>query len=415
MSNYFLMNKDNIILEFSIEDSTYGENIKEVNSFSNLRPIGFTNINNWILDRNYAKHKKHFKKWLKEWGIDTSKGFVEITHCLGINDCLWTKSVDSELSWNSVNMYKNQFTDVAQKTAFETGLHGLKLSSTYFSSPEFTAEGSVPKFWKKEDDEIFLYKSQLSGAANYGLEANSEFISSFILQQIFESQSVFYDITKVKNRLCSKCKLFTDEQFGYIPFYKCFDYFDIDNDFYDNHFNTKDIIDISKDIGYEDDIRKMFFMDSLIFNQDRHLGNFGFLFNNDTFEIIDFAPSFDYNISMLCNALDSDICTYSSFKEYEYEYMLGHKLGGTFSNIGKEVITNTLNLMIPDVLYIPKSNVDSFNLSEKRIGYIISILENNIKVITGRDIKFKYDYADYLNINLDTVNYNSVKKSNNKY
>ena len=394
MSNYYLMNKDNIILEFSIEDSLYGERIKEVKSFSDIRPIGFTNINNWILDRNYAKHKNHFKKWLKKWGIDTSKGFVEITQCLGVNDCLWTKSVDSDLLWNNVNLYKNQFNDVAQKIVFGKDLHELKLSSTNYTSPEFTSEGSAPKFWKREDDELFLYKSQLSGATNYGLEANSEFISSFILRQIFETQTVVYDIINENNKLFSKCKLFTNEQVGFIPFYKCFDYFGVDKKFYDNHFNTKDIIDISKDIGYEDAIKKMFLMDSFIFNQDRHLGNWGFLFNNDTFEIKDFAPSFDYNISMLCNALDSDICTYSAFKEYEHDYMLGHKLGGTFSNIGKEVITDTLNLMIPEVLYIPKSRNQELNLSDERINNIINILDNNTKSITERDIRFEYVYID---------------------
>jgi hypothetical protein len=67
---------------------------------------------------------------------------------------------------------------------------------------------------------------------------------------------------------------------------------------------------------------------SSLFNQDRHLGNFGFIVDNETFEIQGFAPLFDYNLSMLCNALEDDL---ENFERYEEEFQLGHKLGEKFS------------------------------------------------------------------------------------
>ncbi|MFR6538697.1 MAG: hypothetical protein ACLUP2_11685 [Lachnospiraceae bacterium] len=139
---YYFMNKDDKILEFSVEKHLSADVCSEIQSFSSIRPIGFTDIHTWIDRRDYAKHKPHLKRWLHEWGIDTLQGFIDVTHCLGLNDAFWVKAIESDLTWDRVNLYQNSFTDVAQHTAFDTGLHGLRLSST---SPEFTAEGSFAK------------------------------------------------------------------------------------------------------------------------------------------------------------------------------------------------------------------------------------------------------------------------------
>lgn len=46
-------------------------------------------------------------------------------------------------------------------------------------------------------------------------------------------------------------------------------------------------------------------LDTLILNTDRHLGNFGFLFDNQTMEVKTAAPMFDHNRSLLFD-LDED-------------------------------------------------------------------------------------------------------------
>ncbi len=378
ITNYYLMNKNKKLLEFQIEETPLGENIFEINSYSDIRPTGFNDINTWINNRNYAKHKQHFKKWLNEWGINTAKGFIETTHCLGINDCLWVKETNSNLSWDNINLYYNQFSDVAQQTAFESGLFGLQLSSTDIISPEFTSEGTAPKCWKNENGIINLYKASLSGASNYGLEANSEYISSVIARQIVQSDSIEYDLVMFKDKLCSKCQLFTSEKYGYIPFYK---YLNVNR-----HYTLNDILKICTDMGYENECRKMILIDSLVFNQDRHLGNFGFLVNNDTFEIESFAPLFDYNSAMLCNALIDDISSVEAFRKYENEYMLGHKLGGKFSEVGKAIITPKLNSLIPKNIIFPKH--EKYNLEGQRIEKLINILNDNISIIT--DTRYYY-------------------------
>ncbi len=46
-------------------------------------------------------------------------------------------------------------------------------------------------------------------------------------------------------------------------------------------------------------MRRMFVLDALILNIDRHLGNVGFLFDNDSMRIEGMAPVYDNNRSLL--------------------------------------------------------------------------------------------------------------------
>jgi hypothetical protein len=109
------------------------------------------------------------------------------------------------------------------------------------------------------------------------------------------------------------------------------------------------------------------------------LGNFGFVVDNETFEILDFAPLFDYNISMLCNATDEDL---NDFEHYEEEYLLGHKLGGRFSDVGKAVLTSDMMDLIPRQLDFPIHA--KYNMDALRTEKIINIMEKNLHKILGR-------------------------------
>lgn len=379
MTKYFLMNKNEKILEFETSESLGGTKVIETQSFTYKRPLGFTDIATWIEQRNYAKHKDHFKKWLKEWGLDTIDGFLIATHALGINDSLWVKPIDSDLTWEKVNLYENEFNDVAAKTAFESGLYGLQISTT---SPEFTSEGTFPKCWKKTSDGILLYKAGLTGAANVGLEPYSEYMASQISSKLTEilgnGRNTEYDLLKYKNKICSSCALFTNQDIGFAPAYKFIDR--------NRVYTLSDILDLCTKMGYEKECREMILIDSIIFNQDRHLGNFGFLFDNNTFKIIGFAPLFDFNISMLCNAMEEDLRDY---KQYEEKYQVGHKLGGIFSEVGQQILTSDMKNKLPKELNIPMHKI--YNLPNERLKKISDIFHSNYDLIRGKEKSFYID------------------------
>lgn len=339
--NYYLMNKDIILRTFSIEQDALGvEKITNDLIYSDKTlpmPTGFTAIADWLNSRNYAKHKEHFKAWIKEWGIDTISGFIDITHCLSLNDTLWVKRADSSLTWSKVNLYDNEFFDVASKTAFETGLYGLELSST---SPEFTAEGHFPKCWQREEDGIYLYKNGRSGSSNWGLEPISEAISSKITVRLCDSNAldlnaVDYVLTnrvgnKVYDRLCTRCVCFTDANTAFVPFSMYLKEKGLQCN------SISDVLDVmAGNKEMQQKMAKMFIIDSIIMNQDRHLSNFGFLVDSDTYTIKDFAPLFDFNLSMLTESMPDDL---RDLRKYFSTFDIGHRLGGNFDTVGHALI-----------------------------------------------------------------------------
>lgn len=370
---YLLLNKDRKLLSFSIEERIGSQRCIEHESFCELRPQGFTNINEWVTNRNYAKHKEHLRRWLKEWKLDTVKGFIDVTHCLGLNDCLWVKSCTSGLTWEDVNLYHNDFSDVIEYTAFEKGLQGLKIETT---SPEFTSEGTFAKCWKKRDN-IVLLKKGSEGFVNAGLEPYSEYYASALAARFDGVLSVRYDLEVYKGNLVTVCDMFTDEKTGFVPFYKILR----DNQTQD----IASVLDLCRELGFENEFRTMILIDSISFNQDRHLGNFGFLVDNETFEIKSFAPLFDFNMSLMCRAVHEDFSLGEPLR-YIKEYGICHKLGGEFDKVGRQIITQDMRKTLPSPKEIYIQKHAKYNLPQERLNILNRALEENYAAIIDKPV-----------------------------
>ena len=105
--------------------------------------------------------------------------------------------------------------------------------------------------------------------------------------------------------------------------------------------------------------------------------------NNESFEILKFAPLFDYNLSMLGNALEQDL---KDFPKYEEDYQVGHKLGGTFSEVGRQILTPKLMGNLPKELSLPMHHV--YNLSNERLSFLSSVFHQNYDIIRGKGKSF---------------------------
>ena len=116
-----------------------------------------------------------------------------------------------------------------------------------------------------------------------------------------------------KELVCT-CRLFTDENIGFVDAYTYFKVQGIDID----RLDSADIAvqdKLSRAYGEEAYADLMLF-DSIIANQDRHYGNFGYLVDNNTGEFLRPAPIFDNGLSLLCMGAQQDII---NFKEYAKE------------------------------------------------------------------------------------------------
>ena len=327
---YFLMNKNNVVAAFDKKPATaFSDTVlfTEVERMGEL-PFGFDDINTWIDSRKSSKHNAHLQKIMRQMGCDDNEGFIRTTHAATINDTFWIKSDRESLTWEQVSLYSNQFTEAISRLAFEgVGLYVADFSST---SPELACEGSFRKCFRKEDrlgrfgSDIFIYKRGNEYGA--GLEPYCEMLASEIAAVISPDNYVPYHTVLLHGKLASKCNLFTNEQYGYASFSKLM-----------KAKGLQDVFDYFERIGASQAFREMLVVDSLCFNQDRHAGNYGVLFDNDTLEITSMAPVFDLNLSMLPYVSMSD---FENIGDKLFEY--APVLGDDFTRIGQMAMNDTL-------------------------------------------------------------------------
>ncbi len=319
---YQLMNKNKVVAVFG-ERNAYGEYVYDlVEQVDDYLPYGFTDINDWIDDRQIAKHRTSIKRLMQELGIDNRKGFIDMVRCVSLTDTFWMRGENSELAWEDVSLYTNGFDDVVARIAFDgVGMYGRQFSST---SPEFGTSGSFDKCWVREADGPHLLKRGTSGYANAGFEPYSEKLCSDILDATSIGH-VPYSLRNYHGKLASDCPLFTSEEFGFVPAIRMFG----------KRFGIDDVLSFLADHGGDELFRQMLVMDAVCVNVDRHAGNYGFLVRNDTGEVLGMAPLFDQNMALLPYLMEhDDLDEYLSYQE--------PKIGGGFVVVARAMLTSDM-------------------------------------------------------------------------
>ena len=234
----------------------------------------------WIRHRAVPKQRAYIDHLLAALGIRSGdpKGIISFSRGLSLNDVHWVAADDDPATWASVNLYANPFSETLAYMAFTGGDGTVAPGST---SPELTTNGMLAKCWRLVDGVPTLYKGGTEGAANCGFEPYSEFYAAQVAETLGLAH-VPYGLVKFKGRICSTCPAFTSDKFGYISA---------------GRIGTRDAA--LADSRFAD----VFLFDAVICNPDRHLGNFGYLVDNDANEIVGAAPIFDNGYGLFSLAL----------------------------------------------------------------------------------------------------------------
>lgn len=240
----------------------------------------------WLTRRTVPKHRHYIQMMLGNLGImqKDTRAIIEMCKGLSLNDVYWVVPDGFSGAWKDFNLYDNPFSKTLAVMAFTGGFRGeFNPAREETTSPEFTTNGMLAKCWRRREEGVFLFKGGTEGAANAGFEPYSEFYASQIAE-VMGLDHVAYGLEKFKGRLCSTCPLFTSDRYGYVPAGRV----------------------VSRDEALADPrFADIFFFDAVIFNTDRHMGNFGYLVDNDTNEIVGAAPIFDngyglFSLAMFC-------------------------------------------------------------------------------------------------------------------
>lgn len=356
---YYLLNKDEILATFHVDDEI---DMPIIDRIIGEIPSWITNLSTFIINRRAPKSRENITELLKISGCDTLRGYLDITHALSLIDTFWVKSINSKLEYSKISLYIHPFNETIAKAAFEGGLRELAFSST---SPEYGTDGTFAKCWIRENNVIKMLKRGSTGARNVGLEPYSEFYASQVIAN-FTQHYVDYGLRTHKSKICSVCDCFTSEKYGYLP------YAAIDK----GNTDFLQILDIMEKYGLADKARLMFVVDAVIFNEDRHKNNFGFIVDNDKQEIVDMAPLFDHNISLLPYAEKEEFADLDNYLSQR-----GPRLGNDFFSIAKYCLTPTVRNTLINLLGFKFKRHPKYNLPEWRLNCLEKFVNENIKKI----------------------------------
>ena len=76
---YVLMNRDLPVLRFACERNAFDEpEFAELEWLTDLRPIGYGRLGDFLARRQAPKHRKHIKELLERYGCDDLEGKRQI-------------------------------------------------------------------------------------------------------------------------------------------------------------------------------------------------------------------------------------------------------------------------------------------------------------------------------------------------
>lgn len=366
-NEFYLMNKNRIVARFESCRNQYREVSFRLKKQEGQFPIGFTDLGQWLENRQAPKHRAHIESLLRSIGCNDLDGYIRITHALTLNDSFWAKPITSELKWEEVSLFQNEFDSTIAHIAFEGGLYGEQFTTT---SPEFGTDGAFAKCWIREKDGIYLLKRGSTGARNSGLEPYSEMYTSQIAEKICP-EFVNYEVVKYRDKIASKCPLFTSEKEGFAPIYKCIS----------SKLNIETLLKFYADIGSEDAFRRMIVLDALTLNTDRHQGNYGVIFNTDTLEILRMAPIFDNNQALLPYAEKED------FGKNRTEYLASRppRIGDDFNAIAHDMLTPSIVADLKNLKGFEFKRNVPYSLPEERLASLEEIVDMQIdNILQGK-------------------------------
>jgi len=310
--NYEIRLYDQKLLTFELSNNTvagYSMKIKQIDGQRSLFPLDLElsdeSVMKWLNWRTIPKNRAYVHNILNTMGLSLrdTKGIIDVCKGLSLNDSYWVVPEGFDGKFADYNLYENRFSEVLALTA----LTGESLSEEkvrrIHSSPEFTTNGMLPKAWRYNGGKIILFKGGVwrqYATTPDPLEPYSEYYAAQIADAM-RLNPVKYGLSRWKSVLGCTCELFTDIDMAYVPMAavirRQFDdkdpsqYYSICGEWFKNY-------DRENGTGLYDYFASTLVFDSLILNEDRHLGNFGILWDNHSGNIIGSAPIFDNGISL---------------------------------------------------------------------------------------------------------------------
>jgi len=373
---YSLKQYDIPLLKFSVEEDCNEPEIEILwknEEYAQLLPLDLElspdGLSKWLRHRTIPKNRAFVHAFLAKCNLSSNRpmNIIRVSKGLSLNDSYWVVEDGDQTSFEKANLYDNPFSNVLASIAF-TG-YGSSFRSSLLSSPEFTTNGMLRKCWRRISGKVYLFKGGTEGASNAGFEPFSEFYAAQVAETM-GIDAISYGLSKWKGILCSTCELFTNKETAFVPVGRIV-----------TKGGMKAVLAYYDQLGQEfvDALRDMLLFDAIICNVDRHYGNFGFLVDSRSNQIIAPAPLFDHG-NALFNFAGADSWRDDAGLQ-EYVDTLMPCVYDDFIETAKSVMTSAQREKLRRLIGFKFKKHSRYNLPPKRLRLIEKQIQKRVKAL----------------------------------
>ena len=271
-------------------------------------------LTEWFKGRGIPSWRDKIDLLLHRLNIETAEELLDKAFGLSLSDQYWIKPYDSNLKYDDINFFDNDF-DYAEFLEASLSLNSkIVKKETSLKTPNNTTDGMLKKAWIIENGTRYLLKG---GYKNEILQPFNEVLASMICDRLGFNH-VPYTLDVYKDTVVSKCPCFITKDTELITAYQ------IKNNMkrYDSEEDYEEYIKCLEENGIpnvREKIENMYILDFLIMNEDRHLNNFGIIRDVNTLKWLDVAPIFDNGMALNIQSYDDEELIISAMGRLFYE------------------------------------------------------------------------------------------------
>ena len=259
-----------------------------------------TGLGEWWKLRAIPDSRKGIRQVLSRLSEATSQSLMLSSYGLSLTDHYWIQPVGQELYWKDLNFYENDFgdelgdilTDSERERSVSDGISKL--------SPSVSVNGDMKKKWIIRGGRRYLLKVNPS---YHSQQAVNEVIAGKLHERLGWKNYVSYEVGTIhisgRKYPCSLSPMFTSVETEFVSAYQIVAAYKVPNDISLYEALIRQAVSLGAD---EKEVRAfleyMILTDFILTNTDRHLNNFGFIYDPRQHRLSGMAPLFDTGNSL---------------------------------------------------------------------------------------------------------------------
>ncbi len=377
--NYKLLNKNRPLADIELSDSGF---IVDINKIIDAEafPVGVITDNNlkntvgrlnsWWQGRAIPASRDGLKQILQAYDIETTTKLSARSLGLSLSDQYWIKPAGSDIEWQDVNFFTNDFSNDLGDAFFSRGSSKPNISPM---TPDASSNGWLKKKWTIIDGERYLAKA---GSVPLLQQPYNEVAASQIMQ-LLGIEHVEYRLVIEEDRPLCLCKNFVDTETEFVPanlIRNVLPKSKNDNE-YTHFLKCAEKLQISNAKEY---LNSLMTIDFLIENTDRHYGNFGFIRNVNTLKFVGAAPVFDSGTSLWCEALNSEIGSWQRVMPFKETHKEQIRLVDSFDINSNELekVSEIVKTVLSSSPYLDKERVEKVTVAAENRARVLGNIIN---------------------------------------